>query len=51
MLQLEIELLVYDEIEYFRKYDDPEFNYPFSRRKNKIGQYTFNIEAVEDGDY
>jgi len=29
MQSLDIELVIYDEVEYFKSYDDPEFNYPF----------------------
>jgi hypothetical protein len=27
--QFEFELNTYDEVEYFKKYNDPEFNYPY----------------------
>ena len=27
--KIEFELVLYDEVEYFKQYDDPEFNYPY----------------------
>lgn len=32
--KLDFELVVYDEIEQFMSYDDAEFDYPYSKRKN-----------------
>lgn len=37
------ELFVYDEIENFKEYDDPDFNYPYDRRKTKISQNTLQF--------
>jgi hypothetical protein len=31
---LDFELVIYDEIEYFKDFDDPEFNYPYMDRKS-----------------
>jgi hypothetical protein len=31
-----VELVVYDESEYFRAYNDPQFNYPFAPRKSRL---------------
>ena len=43
MKELSFELVMYDETEYFRQFNDPEFNYPFIPRKNLINSYKFNI--------
>ena len=48
----DIELIVYDEVENFKSYDDPEFNYPFERRKNLLSRYTFATSIdQETSDY
>ena len=49
--QFEFELHIYDEVEFFRGYDDPEFNYPYQLRRTKLGKYTFDIEIPSDFDY
>ena len=40
--KLNFELVLYDEIEKFRDYDDPEFNYPYQPRKTKLNSFTFD---------
>ena len=32
--KLDFELVVYDEIEYFKDFEDPGFNYPYMDRKS-----------------
>jgi hypothetical protein len=48
---LEFQLVVYDEVEYFKKYNNPEFNYPFQKRKTILGSYNFDIAIPLDYDY
>jgi len=48
----EFELVVYDEVEFFRKHTSDLFDYPYQRRKNKIGSYTFAFnDEDDDGGY
>jgi hypothetical protein len=47
----DIELVLYDETEYFREYSDPEFNYPFTPRKNKLQTFKFVISDFNDYTY
>lgn len=45
---------MYDEQEYFKKYNDEEFFYPYQMRKTKLGSFSFNIlidEETYDYDY
>ena len=43
--RLDFELVVYDEIEKFRKYDHPKFSYPYEARKSKLNSFTLdNVE-------
>ena len=44
-------MVIYDEVEYFKGYDDKDFNYPFEKRKNKISSYTFSTSTSSDGEY
>ena len=47
-------MVIYDEQEYFKKYNDEEFFYPYQKRKTKMGSFSFNIlidEATYDYDY
>lgn len=48
---LDFELVVYDETEYFRAYDDLEFNYPYIPRKQKMERFYFSIPTSETQDY
>jgi hypothetical protein len=41
--EFDIELVVYDEVEYFKQWDDDSFNYPYTPRKTLIGSYKFDI--------
>jgi len=43
ILGFDIDLVVYDETEYFRQHDHPLFNYPYTPRKNLLTSYKFNI--------
>lgn len=46
---LNIDLVAYDETEYFRQYDDELFNYPYTPRKSKLSTIKFTIpEEGED---
>jgi hypothetical protein len=44
----DIELVLYDETEYFREYSEAQFNYPFTPRKTKIKTFKFLIHDNED---
>ena len=44
----EFELVAYDEVEYFKKYNNPEFNYPYQMRKTKLGTFAFDILIDEE---
>ena len=46
-------MVLYDETEYFRDYDSPEFNYPYQKRKTKVGSTAldFDKESKGDGNY
>ena len=46
--EFEFELVIYDEVEYFKKYTNPEFDYPYQKRKTKLGTFSFNILIDED---
>lgn len=35
-------MVIYDEIETFRNYDDPDFNYPYGQRKIKLNSQTIS---------
>ena len=36
MIAFDIDLIMYDEIEFFRAHDHPLFNYPYTPRKNLL---------------
>jgi hypothetical protein len=46
--EFEYELVMYDEVEYFKKYTHPEFYYPFQKRKTKMGTFTLDITLDKD---
>jgi len=46
MLQYDIDLIVYDEVEYFASSSDPAFTYPYQRRKNNVNSYKFRVEET-----
>ena len=51
--KLSFELVLYDEIEKFRDFDDKNFNYPYQPRKTKLNSFTLdnsNFQYV-DGTY
>jgi hypothetical protein len=39
--EFEFELVIYDEVEYFKKYTHEEFFYPYQRRKTNLGSFAF----------
>ena len=49
--EIEFELVLYDEVEYFKNYNHPEFNYPYSARKTKLGTFNLNITIPDDYGY
>ena len=53
MSKLSFELVLYDEIEKFRDYDDSQFNYPYQPRKTKLNSFTLDNSQFEyvDGTY
>lgn len=42
-----MEIVVYDEIEKFRQYNHPEFQYPFEQRKNTLEEFQFSFNVPE----
>jgi hypothetical protein len=49
-LDFNFELVLYDESEYFKPHDDPEFNYPWIPRKTLIESSKFNIDDIQSPD-
>jgi hypothetical protein len=49
--EFDYELVIYDEVEYFKNYKDPEFDYPYQERRTKIGNQKFNVSINDDLDY
>ena len=43
---MDIELLVFDETEYFQEYDSPSFNYPYVPRKTIIESFKMNFDNL-----
>ena len=41
---LEVDLVLYDETEYFDQYYSPNFNYPFEKRKSKLAGFNLNTK-------
>lgn len=50
LADLEVELIIYDEIEHFRSWDHPQFNYPFTPRKSHEETFKLNF-SNSDQDY
>lgn len=50
MNEFQIELIIYDEVELFRDYHDPNFQYPFQKRKEVVSQVNFQIQPNIDID-
>jgi hypothetical protein len=46
----EFELVMYDEQEYFKKYNDDDFFYPYQPRRTKLGTFSFNI-LIDESTY
>jgi hypothetical protein len=42
--EFQIELIVNDEVEQFRNYDDTQFYYPYQKRKEVLNQVGFQID-------
>lgn len=51
LLQFNFELVFYDETEFFREFDDPEFMYPYMPRKQTVAEYKFTINKNRYADY
>ena len=51
LLQFNFELVFYDETEFFREFDDPEFMYPYMPRKQTVAEYKFTINKYRYADY
>lgn len=50
----DFDLVVYDEVEYFRDYTHNLFDYPFQPRKNKLSTFNFDADPTsidDDGGY
>lgn len=45
-----MEIVIYDEIEKFRAYSNPEFPYPYERRKITLSEFTFDLDVPESPD-
>ena len=43
---MDIELLVYDETEYFQEWNSTLFNYPYVPRKTIIESFKMNFESL-----
>ena len=48
MSQFEVELVVYDETENFRAWNDPQFDYPYAVRKRKEASFTLIFNSKRD---
>lgn len=40
----DFDLVIYDEIEFFRKYTSDLFDYPYQKRKNKLSSFSFSAD-------
>ena len=48
----EYDLVLYDEVENFRQYNEFQFSYPYTARKTRLHQYTFDFDTrTEDYSY
>jgi len=47
----DLELIIYDETENFREWDDGLFMYPYMRRKNILNSYKFELVNDITQDY
>ena len=43
LAKFKVELVIYDEAEYFRQHNDPQFYYPYAPRKIKNTEYRFSV--------
>ena len=53
-LKYDIDLILYDETEYFQDWNHPEFNYPYTQRKNVLSSFKVALDipqTVEKKDY
>ena len=46
----DLQLIVYDEIEYFQRYDNIRFNYPYTDRKSELRTYKFSMGLTKDDE-
>ena len=46
---MEVSLIVYDEVEHFSPWDALNFNYPFDKRRTKVGKYPLTI--IKNGSF
>lgn len=51
--QYDVDLIVYDETEFFRPWNDPLFDYPYVKRKNHLTSYKFTFDQgmQSSGEY
>ena len=42
-----MEIVVYDEIEKFRQYSNPEFAYPYEKRKNNLVEINYGLDIKD----
>lgn len=48
MSEFNLELVVYDETEYFRDYNDPDFSYPYIQRKTLIDSQKLSLPLGDE---
>ena len=49
--EFDVELVIYDEMEHFRQWNNPLFPYPYSLRKNVLNSYKFNFDNKDETNY
>ena len=47
----EVSLVIYDETEYFRDYNDVLFKYPYVPQKTILHNFNFNVDPINTYDY
>ena len=45
-----MEIVIYDEVEMFRAYNNPQFAYPYELRKNNLVEFNFALEVPVSED-
>ena len=48
---VDVEFVLFDEIENFPRYNSRLFDYPYQMRKTKLGEYSFTMSAAYDYNY